>query len=55
MSTMTQAVSDFITDSSRTGQVAELHGDTVTLRPHAEYADADVAHNNRMFWELGHA
>ncbi|KAL2203510.1 NAD(P)-binding protein [Sarocladium strictum] len=55
MSTMTRAVSDFVTDATRTGQVAELHGDTVTLRPHAEYADADVAHNNRMFWELGHA
>jgi hypothetical protein len=55
MTTMTRAVEQFITDSSRTGQVAELHGDTITLRKHAEYADADVAHNNKMFWNLGHA
>lgn len=55
MSTMTRAVTQFITDSSRTGQLAELHGDTITERPPADYADADVAHNNKMFWELGHA
>jgi hypothetical protein len=55
METMKRAVAQFMTDASRTGEVAELHGDSITMRPHADYADADVAHNNKMFWELGHA
>ncbi|KAH6968005.1 hypothetical protein DER45DRAFT_513753 [Fusarium avenaceum] len=55
MSTLTKAVGQFVTDPSRTGQVAELNEDTITLRPHAEYADAGAEHNNKMFWKLGHA
>ncbi|VZH92637.1 unnamed protein product [Fusarium fujikuroi] len=55
LSTLTKAVSQFVTDPSRTGQVAELNEETITLRPHAEYADAGAEHNNKMFYKLGHA
>ncbi|KAF4334057.1 glucose 1-dehydrogenase 2 [Fusarium beomiforme] len=55
MSTMIRAVSQFLADPSMTGQVAELNEETITLRPHADYADAGAEHNNNMFWKLGHA
>jgi NAD(P)-dependent dehydrogenase (short-subunit alcohol dehydrogenase family) len=55
ISTLTRAVSQFVTDPSRTGQVAELNEETITLRPHADYADAGAEHNNKMFYKLGHA
>nr|RBQ83610.1 hypothetical protein FVER53263_13285 [Fusarium verticillioides] len=55
LSTLTKAVSQFVTDPSRTGQVAELNEETITLRPHADYADAGAEHNNKMFYKLGHA
>ncbi|KAF4447940.1 hypothetical protein F53441_8599 [Fusarium austroafricanum] len=52
MSTLTKAVAQFVTDSSMTGEVAELNEDTITLRAHVEYADAGAEHNNKMFWKL---
>ncbi|KAF5585054.1 glucose 1-dehydrogenase 2 [Fusarium pseudoanthophilum] len=55
LSTLTKAVSQFVTDPSRTGQVAELNEETITLRPHADFADAGAEHNNKMFYKLGHA
>jgi NAD(P)-dependent dehydrogenase (short-subunit alcohol dehydrogenase family) len=55
ISTLTKAVAQFVTDPSRTGQVAELNEHTITLRPHADYADAGAEHNNKMFYKLGHA
>ncbi|KAF4943562.1 hypothetical protein FGADI_13320 [Fusarium gaditjirri] len=55
ISTLTKAVSQFVTDPSRTGQVAELNEETITLRPHADYADAGAEHNIKMFSKLGHA
>ncbi|KAF4498463.1 Glucose 1-dehydrogenase 2 [Fusarium agapanthi] len=55
LSTLTKAVSQFVTDPSRTGQVAELNEETITLRPHADYADAGAEHNNKTFYKLGHA
>ncbi|KAG9500628.1 hypothetical protein J7337_009110 [Fusarium musae] len=55
LSTLTKAVSQFVTDPSRTGQVAELNEETITLRPHADYADSGAEHNNKMFYKLGHA
>lgn len=55
VSTLTRAVAQFIADPSRTGELAEIHGDSITLRPHADHADAGVEHNNKMFWALGHA
>ncbi|KAL9567292.1 hypothetical protein ACKAV7_008534 [Fusarium commune] len=55
LSTLTKAVAQFVTDPSMTGQVAELNENTITLRPHADYADAGAEHNNKMFYKLGHA
>ncbi|EEU35527.1 uncharacterized protein NECHADRAFT_55503 [Fusarium vanettenii 77-13-4] len=55
MSTLTRSIAQFMADPSRTGQLAELHGDQITLRHHADYADGGVEYNNRMFWTLGHA
>ncbi|KAH7462861.1 hypothetical protein FOMA001_g18333 [Fusarium oxysporum f. sp. matthiolae] len=55
MSTLTKAVAQFVSDPSRTGQVAELNEDTITLRHHADYADAGAEHNSKMFYKLGHA
>ncbi|KAF9765903.1 hypothetical protein IL306_001740 [Fusarium sp. DS 682] len=55
MSTLTKAVAQFVSDPSRTGQVAELNEDTITLRHHADYTDAGAEHNSKMFYKLGHA
>lgn len=55
MSTLTNGVDDFITDPSLTGQVAEIHGDSVTLRPPAEFVDEDTRKNMETFWSLGYA
>ncbi|CEI41642.1 hypothetical protein FVEN_g3711 [Fusarium venenatum] len=55
MSTLIRAVQQFVTEPSRTGQVAELNEDTITMRPPVEYANAGAEHNNRMFWKLGYA
>ncbi|KAH7367042.1 hypothetical protein B0T11DRAFT_336475 [Plectosphaerella cucumerina] len=54
-STLTRAVAKFMENPGLTGQLAEIHGDSVTLRPDAEYVDVDTEKNLRMFWELGHA
>ncbi|RGP72190.1 hypothetical protein FSPOR_2862 [Fusarium sporotrichioides] len=55
MSTLIKAVAQFVTEPSRTGQVAELNEETITMRPHVEYANAGAEHNNKMFWKLGYA
>lgn len=55
MSTLIRAVEQFVTDPSRSGQVAELNEEEITLRPHVEYANAGAEHNNKMFWKLGYA
>lgn len=55
MSTLTKGVDQFIMDPSRTGQVAEIHGDSVTLRPPAEFVDDDTRKNMETFWSLGYA
>ncbi|POR38901.1 Uncharacterized protein TPAR_00889 [Tolypocladium paradoxum] len=54
-STLTRGVAKFIDDPSLTGQLAEVHGEKVTLRPQAEYVDADTEKNMKMFWSIGHA
>lgn len=55
MSTLTKGVDQILTNSSITGQVAEIHGDSVTLRPHAEFVDEDTKKNMEKFWDLGYA
>ncbi|KAG8667754.1 hypothetical protein FPOAC1_012593 [Fusarium poae] len=55
MSTLIKAVEQFVTQPSRTGEVAELNEETITMRPPVEYANAGAEHNNKMFWKLGYA
>ena len=55
MSTLTKGVDQFLDDPLLTGQVAEIHGDSVTLRRHAEFVDEDTRKNMEMFWSLGYA
>lgn len=55
MSTMTKGVDLFTADPSLTGQVAEIHGDRVTLRPPPDFVDDDTRMNLEAFWNLGYA
>ncbi|KAK8018087.1 hypothetical protein PG991_007277 [Apiospora marii] len=55
MSTLVKGVAQLLGDRSTTGTVAEIHGDSVTLRPHLEYVDADSKANLDNFWRLGYA
>jgi hypothetical protein len=55
MSTLTRAVSDFVADPTRTGEIAEVHGDNVTVRSHHDWVDQDSQDNLEMFWTLGYA
>ncbi|KAK8084896.1 hypothetical protein PG997_006167 [Apiospora hydei] len=55
MSTLVRGVDQLLGDRSTTGAVAEIHGGSVTLRPHLEYVDADSKANLDNFWRLGYA
>lgn len=52
MSTLINGVTKFLDDPSLSGQVAEIHGDSVTIRPHHEFVDEDSKHNIEMFWTV---
>ncbi|KAI0202099.1 15-hydroxyprostaglandin dehydrogenase [Astrocystis sublimbata] len=52
-STLLAGVEKFLADSSLTGQVAEIHGESVTLRPPHEYVDADSEANINEFTRIG--
>ncbi|KAK1753538.1 hypothetical protein QBC47DRAFT_303276 [Echria macrotheca] len=52
MSTLIRGVADFIADPSVSGQVAEIHGDKVTIRPHHEWVDDGSRRNIEMFWTV---
>ncbi|KAF4980388.1 hypothetical protein FDECE_17897 [Fusarium decemcellulare] len=52
--TLIRAVGDLLSDTTITGAMAELHGDSVTHRPPHEYVDSDTSSNLEKFWELGH-
>ncbi|KAK0724836.1 hypothetical protein B0H67DRAFT_641334 [Lasiosphaeris hirsuta] len=52
MSTLIRGVADFIADPSLTGQVAEIHGSSVTIRLQHEFVDKDTEHNIEMFWDF---
>jgi len=41
METLIRGVANFISDPAATGQVAEIHGTSVTIRPPHEYIDKD--------------
>lgn len=55
MSTLVKGVAQFIADPSLSGQVAEIHGDNVSLRPPHEYVDEDSRKNLENFLNLGYA
>jgi hypothetical protein len=55
METLVRGVAKFVADRSLSGEVAEIHGDKVTLRPPHEYVDEDSARNLEVFWNLGYA
>ncbi|SPO07180.1 probable short chain dehydrogenase/reductase [Cephalotrichum gorgonifer] len=55
MSTLTAGVARLIADPSLTGQVAEIHGESVTPRLPPDYVDEDSRKNLETFWNLGFA
>ncbi|KAI0404686.1 15-hydroxyprostaglandin dehydrogenase [Xylaria palmicola] len=48
-STLIAGLERLLTDSTLNGQVAEIHGENVTLRPPHEVVDADTQHNLEEF------
>lgn len=55
MSTVVKGVDRFVSDPTLTGEIAEISGDTVTLRRPHEYVDEATKTNLEKFWELGYA
>ncbi len=55
MSTLTRGIEQILGDPSLTGQVAEIHGEKVTIRAHQEYMDKESEMNIAMFSMLGYA
>lgn len=55
MATLISGVERFLEDPGLTGELAEIHGDNVTLRPPHEYVDEDSRTNLETFWGLGWA
>ncbi|EHY55749.1 hypothetical protein HRR83_009186 [Exophiala dermatitidis] len=55
MSTLTRGVAQLVSDPSLTGQIAEIHGQNVTLREALPYIDEDTGKNIETFWSLGYA
>ncbi|KAK4216315.1 15-hydroxyprostaglandin dehydrogenase [Rhypophila decipiens] len=56
MTTLIRGVEEILSsDETITGQVAEIHGDKVTFRPHHEYVDEDSKENLLVFERLGYA
>jgi hypothetical protein len=55
METLTRGVQQLVSDTSLTGQVAEIHGQHVTLSQPPPYVDEDTGKNIEIFWGLGYA
>jgi hypothetical protein len=55
METLIKGVAKLVADTSLTGEVAEIHGDNVTLRPPHEIVDEDSAKNLENFYRVGYA
>ncbi|KAI1742332.1 15-hydroxyprostaglandin dehydrogenase [Xylaria scruposa] len=53
-STLIAGLERLLTDTSLNGQVAEIHGENVTLRPPHEVVDADSKHNLEEFSRFGY-
>ncbi|KAL2024736.1 hypothetical protein VTK56DRAFT_5557 [Thermocarpiscus australiensis] len=55
METLIRGVDEFLADPSVSGQVAEIHGEKVTMRPPHDYVDEETKQNIETFWQLGYA
>ncbi|KAG8164244.1 hypothetical protein KVR01_006162 [Diaporthe batatas] len=55
MSTLIKGVTKFVDDPKLNGELAEIHGDSATLRPPHDYIDEDSKKNLERFWSLGYA
>ncbi|OAL21210.1 hypothetical protein AYO22_08173 [Fonsecaea multimorphosa] len=55
MSTLTRGVQQLVSNPSLTGQIAEIHGENVSLREPTPYVDEDTGTNIETFWSLGYA
>lgn len=55
ISTLVRGVAQFVEKPSLTGEVAEIHGESVSLRPPHEIVDKDSGANLDNFWNLGYA
>ncbi|OAL23030.1 hypothetical protein AYO20_11092 [Fonsecaea nubica] len=55
MSTLTRGVQQLVSNPSLTGQIAEIHGENVSLRDQTPYIDEDTGTNIETFWSLGYA
>ncbi|KAI0121858.1 NAD(P)-binding protein [Daldinia grandis] len=51
--TLIKGIAQLIGDPKINGAVAEIHGDSVTLRPPPEYVDEATHANLETFWKLG--
>jgi len=51
METLLRGVSQLLDDPTATGHVAEIHGESVTVRPHHEFVDEDSRQNIDLFWQ----
>lgn len=55
MQTLVDGVKRLIQDPEVNGEVAEIHGQSVTLRPVHDFVDEDSRKNLENFWKLGYA
>jgi hypothetical protein len=55
METLIRGVAQFVADPSLSGEIAEIHGTNVTLRPPHEHVDEDTAKNIEVFTNLDYA
>lgn len=55
MTTLVDGVKTLLEDPALNGEVAEIHGNSVTLRPVHDYVDEDSRKNLENFWNLGYA
>ncbi len=53
MSTLTKGVQQLVSNPSLTGQIAEIHGNSVTLSEPAPYVDEDTWQEYRDFLVVG--
>lgn len=55
MTTLVDGVKRLLEDPALNGEVAEIHGNSVTLRPVHDFVDEDSRKNLENFWNLGFA